>query len=181
MQLQEKLSELEKSDEFASWKKDNKNSYLAHVFRMFDEENKNIWQFGYYNKDDTITTFMSESGSVKKTPEQNIFKKDKAKVPKLDVKSISVDFLDAMKIADSVYSEKYSKHPLLKSFAILQKIGEECVFNVTYVTQTFNTLNIHIGAADGQIKKEKLASLMDMVKVEKGLKKSGNEDDNYIG
>jgi len=76
MQLSEKLSQLEKNKVFIDWKKENSDSYLAHVFRMLDDANVKLWQFGYYNKDDSITTFILDGEDVKEIPEQEIFKKN---------------------------------------------------------------------------------------------------------
>ena len=70
MQVKDKLKFLQDSKEFGEWKKKNKESYLAHVFRMLDEANINIWQFGYYNKDDTITTFILEYEEVKENKKE---------------------------------------------------------------------------------------------------------------
>jgi hypothetical protein len=181
MEILKKIKELEKSKEFLEWKKSNEKSYLVHVFRMFDDENKDVWQIGYYNENDTITTFFLDSYGVKEIPEQNIFKKDKKKVPRLVLKNVKIEFEDALEIANKIHSERYSNHPVLKLFAILQKIGEEQVFNITYVTQTFNTLNIRVDSSSREIKKEELTSLMDIAKFDEGKKSSSEDSDkNYI-
>jgi hypothetical protein len=178
MQLKEKLEELEKNKIFLDWKKENADSYLAHIFRMLDEVNKDIWQFGYYNKDDTITTFILESGNVKEVPEQEIFKNEKKKLEKLDIENIKVSFDDAVDKANNLQQEKYKQHPIMKTIAILQKLKDGQVFNITFVTQTFGTLNIHVDSTTGNINKDFFTSLMDIAKVEKGKGGKGTE---YIG
>ena len=177
MQLKEKLEILEKNKTFVDWKKTNEKSYLAHIFRMFDKANENIWQFGYYNSDDTITTFILESDEVKEIPEQEIFKKDKKKLDPLDLDKIKLSFEDAVEIATEVQKEKYKEHPIMKTIVILQKL-ESQVFNITFVTQTFGTLNIHVDSENKKIVSDKFTSLMDIAKFEKG---KGGEDTDYIG
>ena len=67
----------------------------------------------------------------------------------------------------------------MKLFAILQNINGEQVYNITFVTQTFFTLNVRVDTSTGEIRQEKLTSLMDMAKFEKGGRK--NPDESYIG
>ena len=179
MQLKEKLSQLEKNKIFLDWKKGNSDSYLAHIFRMLDEVNKNIWQFGYYNKDDSITTFILDDDSVKEVPEQEIFKKDKKKLPRLDMEKVKIGFDDAVEKSNKLQQEKYKQHPIMKTIVILQTIKDGQVYNVTFVTQTFGTLNIHIDSETGEIKSDKFVSLMEIAKFQKG--KAGKKDTEYIG
>ncbi|MBR9699514.1 hypothetical protein GOV09_03615 [Candidatus Woesearchaeota archaeon] len=176
MQVKDKLALLEKDKLFLGWRKDNHNSHLAHVFRMLDEANKNIWQFGYYNEDDTITTFILDNDEVKEIPEQKIFKKDKHKLPELEVSKIKVSLDDAVAKATELHGEKYKQHPIMKTIVILQTIEKKQLYNITFVTETFHTLNVRIDCVTGKVVKEKLASLMEMAKFEKGTGKS-----DYIG
>ncbi|MCK5283597.1 MAG: hypothetical protein KAK00_09415 [Nanoarchaeota archaeon] len=179
MQLKDKLSQLEKNDIFLEWNKKNKDSYLAHIFRMFDEANENIWQFGYYNADDTITTFIMDNDKVNEVPEEEIFKKDKRKLLRLNIKKIRIEFDEVLEKAKALQQKKYSQHPIMKKIVILQKIKQEQIFNITFVTKTFGTLNIHIDSETGEIKSDKFTSLMEIAKFEKG--KTNKKDTSYIG
>ena len=178
MQLKEKLEILEKDTKFSDWKKKNEKSYLAHIFRMFDKANENIWQFGYYNSDDTITTFILENDEVKEIPEQEIFKKDKKVLDPINLEKIKISFEDAVETAKRIQQEKYKQHPIMKTIAILQKLNSQ-VFNITFVTKTFGTLNIHVDSEDGKLVSDKFTSLMDIAKFEKG--QADNKDTEYIG
>ena len=166
------LEYLEGSKEFLNWKKGHQDSYLAHIFRMFDEANTDIWQFGYYNANDTMTTFFLDHGGVKSTPEQEIFKKGAKKLPALKTSSVKIDFPEAMKRVEALHQEKYASHPLLKSFAILQVIDKKPLYNATLVTKTFYTLNVRVDARDGSVVKETFTSLMEMAQFEKGKQKA---------
>ena len=179
MELKDKLSKLEDSKIYIDWKKENPDSYLAHIFRMLDKANENMWQFGFYNKDDTITTFIMDGEKVNEVPEQEIFKKDKHKLEALDIANIKIGFTEATEKATQLQQEKYKQHPVMKTIIILQKLPEGQVFNVTFVTQTFNTLNIRIDSSSGELVKGKLTSLMEMAKFEKG--EGDKKDQSYIG
>ena len=50
---------------------------------------------------------------------------------------------------------------------------------MTFITQTFNTINIRIDSSSGDILKEKLTSLMELGKFGKG--ETDKKDQNYIG
>ncbi|MBD3164619.1 hypothetical protein GF323_05460 [Candidatus Woesearchaeota archaeon] len=179
MQLKEKLAALQKSKIFLDWKKKNKDSYLAHIFRMFDEANKGIWQFGYYNPDDTITTFVVEKEKVKEVPEQEIFRKGRHRLPPLAIGKIKLSFEESLKAAKELQEKKYPKHPIMKEIAILQKLENDQIYNITFVTQTLGTINIHLDTETGEIKSDKFTSLMDIAKFEKGGK--DKKDTEYIG
>jgi hypothetical protein len=177
MQFKDKLKEVEKHKLFLDWKKKNKESYLAHVFRMLDEANKDMWQFGFYNPDDTITTFILNKEDVKEVPQEQIFHKERKKLPELSLEEIKLSFEEAVGKANELHDKKYKQHPVMKTIMILQKIEDKQVYNITFVTQTFNTLNIRVDAGEGKIVHEKLTSLMDIAKFEKGKGK----DTGYIG
>jgi hypothetical protein len=176
MEIKNKITALEKSKEFLDWQKKHLDSYFAHIFRMFDDVNKNIWQFGFYNNDDTITTFIMENDSISEVPEQKIFKKNTDALPSLDIKKIKIEFEDALNKAHELMKDKYKQHPIMKTFAILQKIDDKQVFNITMVTQTFNTVNIRIDSIIGDLISEKMISLADIARIEET-----NHDSDYIG
>lgn len=162
MELKEVVKKLESSKEFKEWKKDNESSYLAHIFKMIDKPNEKVWQVGYYDKDkDTITTFTIGDGFITKNPESEIFKKEETKIPELALSKVHKGIEDALGIANTFQGDKYPKEKPIKIIVILQNLPIGQVYNVTFVTQTFNTLNIKINAADGKILKHQLISLMD--------------------
>ena len=66
----------------------------------------------------------------------------------------------------------------MKTIVILQTL-EKQLYNITFVTQTFGTLNIHVDSNNGEILEDQFTSLMDIAKIEKGLKEK--KDTNYIG
>ena len=159
MEVLDVINRLQNEPKFKEWKKDNKDSFLVHAFRMIDETDKD-WQIGYYNKDDTMTTFVIERDDIKITPEEQIFKKPETKIKPLDVKDVKIDFDKALEIATEKQKNSYKKDSPLKRILILQDLDVGNVWNITFVTQCFNTLNFKICSKTGKIKEEKVTSLM---------------------
>ena len=77
MKIKEAVAKVEGNSEFKNWHKKNSKSYLAHIFKIVDEANENIWQIGYYNKEGTVTTFVLEEEELKMIDAEEIFQKEK--------------------------------------------------------------------------------------------------------
>ena len=148
MKVMDVVKKLEKSSKF---KELNKKSYLAHLFKMMDDLNKDIWQIGYYNEDGTITTFIIEKKDIKIVPEQEVFQKTKRKVKKLDIDKVKIDLDKALDIVKDLQQKKFSGNTPLKIMVVLQNIANHIVYNITYITNSFNTLNMKIDAINGKV------------------------------
>jgi len=163
MEFLDALSELEKSTQFKLWVKKNKKSYLSYGFIMKDPAVKEEWQIGYYNPTtDTVTTFTIGEDIVQ-NPEAEMFKDDKKVLP-LEVKDIKITLKEALKIAEKIQDEKYSAHKPFKKIIILQKLEIGQVWNITYITNTFKSLNIKIDSVTGNIV---IDELVDLFRIEK--------------
>ena len=160
MEPQKLIKELEAHSEFKEWRKKNPKSFLAHLFVMHDEPNKGIVQVGYSNRDESMTTFFIEKGEVKIATEQEVFKKPDDRILKLDIRNVKLADEEAMEKAEKILAEEYRQKPL-KSFLILQNLREfGQIYNITFVTAGFRTLNVKIDAATGNVLKHELTSLM---------------------
>lgn len=158
MKFKQAFEKLQKSKEFIDWKKNHESSYVSYGFLMKDSKVKKEWQIGYYNPSkDTITTF-SISSKITTNPESQIFK-DKKKVNKLDVEKVKIDMDKALEKSKKLQKEKYPQHMPSKEIVILQNLDFGQVWNITYVTQTFKTLNIKVDSSSGQILKYELMDL----------------------
>ncbi len=155
------LERLEGNKEFKEWKKKNKQSFLAHVFKMLDDENKDDWQIGYYNKNDTITTFIITPSEIKIAETENIFKRPEAKIKKLEKEKIKVDITQALQTAEKIQSTQYKQEIPYKIITILQKLDIGQIYNITYVTQSFKVLNFKIDSSNGKVLKKTLQSIME--------------------
>jgi len=164
MQIKELIKTLESNKDFKNWKKTHKIDYLVHIFKMVDETNKDLWQIGYYNKEeDQITTCILEKDKVQIVPETEIFRKEKHVIKKLNLTKIKVDFEKALEKALALQKKEYQAEKPIKIIAILQHLDQQ-LWNITFVTISFKTLNIKINAETGEIKSHDLKSLVDFKK-----------------
>jgi hypothetical protein len=155
MEFKEALKKLESSDVYKKWRSDDFDSYLTHAFTMIDSSVKEEWQIGYYNVDNDAVTTFSISDSVSKNPEAEVFKDEKKILP-LDKTKVKLTVKDALEKAEKIQKEKYSAHSPFKKVVILQNLDVGQVWNITYITNSFKTLNMKIDAETGEIKKDEL-------------------------
>ena len=158
MKFSEALEKLNKSDIFCEWSRNNKNCYLVHGFLMLDPNVKQEWQIGFYDPGkDNITTFNVNS-KITKNPESEVFKEEK-RIGELEPDNINFFFDDACEKAEKLQKEKYPRHLPVKKIFVLQKLSGRQVWNITFVTQTFKTLNMKFDSKTGEIISDQLISL----------------------
>ncbi|MBS3147683.1 hypothetical protein J4219_02250 [Candidatus Woesearchaeota archaeon] len=158
MDLHEALAKLTRHSVFKDWQKTNKDAFLAHAFVMLDEANKDVWQIGFYTKEtERMVTFMVAE-TITHTPEQEVLKTD-GEIEKLDVAKIKISVEEALSTAKKCVTENYGKENTFKQFFIIQTIEHAPIFNITYLTQSFKTINIKIDAHDGKILKQNIQAL----------------------
>jgi hypothetical protein len=169
MKLKENLERLGANSEFKEWKESNPGYVLAHAFVMIDEANKDIWQIGFYSeKEDKMATFMLEPNDIRMAETTEIFKDPNAKILEVNPEDVKISVEDAMDRANNFRLENYPKNTVMKTFFIIQNLNPEGqVFNITFVSQEMNTINIKISTKDGKVVKHHISSLMDMAKVDK--------------
>ena len=160
MEIKKVVEKLEDNSEFKDWHKENKKSYLAHLYKMVDDANRGVWQIGYYNENNTITTFVIEGEDIKIIPEQEIFQKVKKKVRKLDLKSVKVDIAKAMDIAEKFQKKNSPMNEALKIMVVLQNVADNTIYNISYMTKSFNTLNMKIDSSSGKVLSHELIPMM---------------------
>lgn len=147
------LEKLHNSGEFMLWQKDHSGYYLAHVFAVMDEANKDTWQIGYYNsKKDRMVTFIMTPEQISATPEQEVMKA-KQKINELKIDKIKLGIDEAIGTAQKCKNEHYNNEIIMKTLFIIQEIDGAPMFNITYLAQGFKTINIKINAIDGKVVK----------------------------
>ena len=161
MDLKFALKKLEESQEFRKWYRKNKKTYLSYAFKIPQEMNPNEWQFGFYDgKKDRITTFVMSADSIKIRPEEEIFKKEDIKVNEIQLDRVNLAFDRAIAKANEFQQKNFPKDKSIKTIAILQNINVlGNIWNITYVTEAFNTLNMKIDASNGKIIEHNLSSV----------------------
>lgn len=157
------LKRLEKSKLFKDWKKKNPKCYLSSGFVII-EKNQSPWKAGYYNKaKNKITSFVIDK-KISLEGEEDIFQKKKEKINEIDIHKLLVELPNAVVIGNNLQQEKYKGNEPVKIIAILQNVGKKQIWNLIFVTQKMNTLNIRVDTENGDILEHKIASIMDMRK-----------------
>ena len=163
MLFKDALTILKKSKEFKEWKKKNLDAYLSYGFFVVEKHSDN-WKIGFYHKkEDKITSFNIGKKIIVK-PEEEVFKKDKTMVKKIDLEKVNLDLDEAIKNAIEFQKKEFSNENPQKIIAILQNIEIGQVWNITFITQNLNTLNIKIDSYNGRVLDKKLTNLMEFKK-----------------
>ncbi len=143
------IGKLESSKIFIEWHNQNTSYYLVHAFVMIDPKVKQDWQIGYYDKEkDNIVTF-DVGKKIVQNPESEVFKKSGI-VNKLDLNKVKVDFNKALKISENFVKKHYPAYAISKKIFILQNL-EKLLWNITFISGSFETLNIKIDAVEGKV------------------------------
>ena len=162
--LKKTIKKLESSKTFKDYKKTNPDAYLTSTFLMAENLEED-WQLDYYSiKSKKITSFVIKD-KIKSMPETKPFQEKESIIEKLDIDKIKIDFKKVLEIADKLKKEKYKNETLTKKIIVLQNLKEfGQIWNLTFLTSSFKTLNIKINASSGKILKENLASLITFTK-----------------
>ena len=161
MELKPALKKLEESQDFKKWHNKNKDTYFSYAFKI-PQEMPDEWQLGFYNKKkDKITTFVMNGDNIKIRPEEDVFKKEDMKVNEVQINKVKLTFDNAISKADEFQQKNYPKDKSIKTIAILQNITNlGNIWNITYVTEAFNTLNMKIDASNGKVLEHNLVSIL---------------------
>ena len=165
MEFKEMFSKLTNDDSFKSWNALHKTCFLAHAFVMKDDKNVELWQFGYYNPaSKKMTTFLSEDGKIRILAEQDVLESGN-KIETVNPKDVVISVVQMKESAEKVLKEMYNNQPLSKSFFIIQNIeGKGPLYNLTYFTMTFKTINIKINSLTGDVVEHTIMGLADFDK-----------------
>ena len=160
MEVKDALEVLEADSGFQSWKESNADSFLAHAFTMVEGDHDGQYQFGFYNKDDTMTTFDSGPRGVTQGASDEIFKKPESTIHPLAKEDIQIPFVKALYAAEKLQATEFEAESPLKIMVILQHLPEHgAVYNITYITQAMKALNMRISSVDGSVVKKQLTPL----------------------
>ncbi len=162
MDLKPALQKLEKSPDFKKWHQKNKNTYFSYAFKILEEMGSDDWQLGFYDKKkDRITTFMMVGGNINIRPEEEVFKKEDTKVNEVQLDSVRLAFDSIIAKSNEFQNKNFPNDKSVKTIVILQNIPKYGnVWNITFVTEAFNTLNMKIDASSGKILEHNLSSIL---------------------
>lgn len=160
MHIIEVIKKLETSKEFSAWKKSHKEAYLAHAFISVGQK-EDLWQIGYFNpKTNLISVFVIDK-KITKNEDAEVFKEQEKLVNPLILSEIKINEDEAIAAAMEILSKNYKGATLFKTFMILQNIESfDTVWNVTFLTEQFKTINVKIDAKTGKCTAHKEVSLI---------------------
>ena len=161
MDLKQALKKLEESPDFRKWHHKHMDAYFSYAFKILQEMKPDEWQLGFYNtKKDKVTTFVINNSEVNMRPEEELFKKEEAEVNEIEIDKIKLPFDGIITKAKEFQERNFPKDRSVKTIAILQNMPElGNIWNITYVTESFNTLNLKIDASSGKVLEHNLASI----------------------
>jgi hypothetical protein len=155
MEILSLLKRLEESKQYRDWAESNPGFYLVHLLYM----SKHPPQIGFYNEEsDRIVTF-EVGDQIVASPTTEAFKEQRV-IEEIDIESVKFDREDALGKANSLKDERYPKEVLDSDILILQKVKGQTMYNITYFTKAFRTLNVKINAESGEIISHDLANLV---------------------
>ncbi|MFH1210112.1 MAG: hypothetical protein V1663_04970 [archaeon] len=143
------FNKLTSSKEFKEWRSKHKESYLCSCFKIMGDKDLS-WQFDFYNKNNTITSFTTDPIEI--TENQEIFQKEKTKLKELDLKKINLNIDNSLK----KIKEKYKQDHFIKIVIILQP---DC-WNITLLSSEFKVLNVKLDIKTQKITDEKYESVL---------------------
>ena len=98
-----------------------------------------------------MTTFVLESQNISVIPDQEVLKAQQRILP-LNPEDVILRVADALSIAQKTKTENYPQELPAKTFFIIQNLEEHgAVFNITYFTASFKTINIKLSTKDGAV------------------------------
>jgi len=160
------LQLLKESQKFTSWHNKNKETFMSFIFCSIEDGNDLRWQYGFYHiNTDRITSFIVNENSIELIKEDEIFKKPNIRINALDIEKLKTTFDDILEIAKKFQIKEFSNEMISKIMVILQNNdGYGIIWNITFVTKSFKTINVKINAENGDILNHSMESLMDFVK-----------------
>ena len=156
---------LVKSDAYSKFQEENKGYYLAHGFVQLDSKYNAAkdWQVGFYSKEnDNLAVFETNPPEFASFDEAF---KEGGVISEL--KYDSEKFLrttECLEKAKNLLTEKYIGEITMSVILILQVINNNPTYNLTFITQAFSMITIHVNALSGEITKEVKNSVLDLKK-----------------
>ncbi len=168
MDIKEEVAMVEASPEFAAFREENANVYLAHAFSMHGKDEPCGCQIGYYapGKDKLI---VFDTAPVKRLPEDDAFNKD-GTIKRLDLQKVKLSCEEAEEKALAFQRQEFPNENVTKVIMILQNLDAQ-LYNFTLVTDHFNILNVRVDAGSGEVLSHDIKSILSLRKSDEERKK----------
>ncbi|MFH1376900.1 MAG: hypothetical protein ABIH25_04655 [Candidatus Woesearchaeota archaeon] len=154
LELKKSFKNIQDNEKFIEWKKEHFGSYLTNAFL-----NDNEWQFDFLDpKSEMMTSFKFNDKDLF-FEESEIFRKEKKEIKELNLEEVKIDLDKAEDLIEKIIDSDYKNEDIQKKIIILQVI-EKLVWNITYITKSFNVLNVKLNAVNGEIINHSMESLL---------------------
>ncbi len=159
MEAKEAIEAVKGSEEYAHWKEANTDGYLSGFFTLMEKDSEGDQLVLFYEpgKDRVISFNASNPSDVR---EDDVMKAGKT-VLELSLDDVELTMETAMKSAEELYEAEYQQKVSVKTIIILQHLEEGVLWNITFVTPQFKTVNVRLDAKTGEIKKHEEVSLFE--------------------
>lgn len=134
--------------------------FLCGVFLMapFKTVEKGEWQFDFYDdKKDRITSYVVSEQVKVVNEESEVFKEGETKINEISIDEVEFPFEDAWKKAKNFLKDK---HETANKVIIVVQKTEIPTWNISFITDNFNLVNIRMNAKNGKVVEEKVVSLL---------------------
>ena len=141
-----------------------KKGFLCGAFLMapFKEVDNSDWQIDFYDeKLDRMTSYLVSKEIKLVNEEGEVFKDENTKINEINLEELEFSFEEAYKKAKK---ELKDKHETANKIIIVLQKSDVLFWNISFVTETFNLINLRISAKNGKILDEKTASLLSFEK-----------------
>lgn len=166
MNLKDTLEKLRDTAVFKHWRTAHPDDFMSYALKILMEQNDDEWQIGFYNKaSEHVTTFIINSSETGIREDEEVFKKPGTQIKEIDLHDAPLTHSEIMDIVAKHKTKEYPKEQPIKIITILQHYEDlGLVWNITYITASFNTLNLKVDAKTGKILSEKLESILKLGK-----------------
>lgn len=141
----------------------NKKGFFCSAFIMseYKELKNSVWQLDFFDsKENRITSYLMEK-EIKIADKLEVFKEESTSIEKLDLPEIKISLDKSLEIANKTL-EKTKETPT-KTIIILQQLSKP-LWNISFVTTSFNLVNTKINAINGSILEHTSSSLLSFKK-----------------
>jgi hypothetical protein len=163
--------ELTANQQFKEWRREHPNSYISHFFRTLnpDYSFNGSWEVGLYDPDQEkimVFVFLGDKKFSTK-PADEVFKEENSPIEKLDLHLTKYPMEKALADFRENLILHYPAEVIGQGFVVLQTIGQQTFWSVTFITRSFKFLNFKIDVRDGKILNRDLFALARMEKGER--------------
>ena len=150
MELKDVVDKVENCEAFKAFRHQHPEAFLAHSLVLFDGPSQQ-WHLGYFDQSkESMMTFIMCDGVIDAVEDKEILRTAHA-IMALDAASVKLSSEDALKVARDVAAQHYPHEQIVKTFFVVQVIESQPVFNITFFTRAFSTINVHLSTTDGTV------------------------------